>query len=73
MQIMVAIEPLRELLVSSIQSPLLKSEPELASNLTIVSEKASMLAMRIDATDKTMATYMLEGNSPQIQSNLAKR
>ncbi len=71
-QIVVAVEPLRELLVESAQSPMLDTIPGLVSNLTVVAKTARQLAMRIETGETPKATYMIEGITPSDSTELAQ-
>ena len=71
-QVVIALEPLRALLVESAQMPQLQSIPDLVPNLKVVAEKARMLAMRIEAGDTPSTTYMIEGTSPADTVELTK-
>ena len=71
-QLVVALEPLRALLVESAGMPQLQSIPDLVPNLKVVAEKARMIGMRIEAGDTPSTTYMMEGTSPADTVELTK-
>ena len=71
-QFVIALEPLRALLVESAQMPQLQSIPDLVPNLKVVAEKARMVGMRIEAGDTPSTTYLVEGTSPADAVELTK-
>lgn len=71
MQFVIALEPLRELMVESAQMPQLQSIPDLVPNLTVVAQKARMVALRFEAGDTPSTAYIVEGLSPSDTVELA--
>lgn len=71
-QFVVALEPLRALLVESAQMPQLQAIPDLVPNLKVVAEKARMICMRLEAGDAPSTTYLVEGTSPEDTVELTK-
>ncbi len=69
LQLVVALEPLRDMLVGLAQTPQLQQVPDLAPNLNLVAQKARVLGMQMFAGDVPSTTYFVEGNTPKTLLN----
>ncbi|MCC6509425.1 MAG: DUF1559 domain-containing protein [Pirellulaceae bacterium] len=74
--LVVAIEPVRDLLASATEMPAMKQVPQITQDVDLIIAKTDMLAMRVQLGAKPVTAYMLQTANPQdaleVNASLAR-